>query len=205
MSTRDERGYTLIELSVVMSIFVIFISMATPFMFGQLNSAVRTESRVDVQQEARGALRLMVRELRQAKELYSTTEKPSGNTKLSFGVDLNSDGSINSYNANQLPLEQISYYLSEGTLFRARKQGQEQPLASGVSELAFTIYGSNPALDTNGDGIVTEGELDLNGNGSWDIQELPNVTRIGIAITVEDRDARQTYTAQAFLRNRTYG
>ncbi|MGH2723136.1 MAG: PulJ/GspJ family protein [Actinomycetota bacterium] len=205
MSTRDEGGYTLIELSVVMSVFVIFMAMASPFMFGQLRSAVRTEDRVDIQQEARAALRLMVRELRQAEELYNTTAKPSGQDRLSFGVDLNGDGQLNSYTATSLPLEQVTYYVSGGTLFRGRELGQGQPLAAGVTGLAFTIFGSNPALDTNGDGVVTEDELDLNGNGSWDPQELPNVTRVEVAVTVEHGDARQTYTAQAFLRNRTYG
>jgi prepilin-type N-terminal cleavage/methylation domain-containing protein len=205
MNTRDEGGYTLIELTVVMSIFVIFMAMATPFMFGQLRGALLTESRADIQQDARTALRLMTRELRQAKELYSTTDKPSGKNKLSFGVDLNSDGQINSYSVDSLALEQITYYVSSGKLFRGRKQGQGQPLAEGVSQLVFTIYGSNLVLDTSGDGLVSESELDLNGNGQWDSTELANVTRVRVSITVAERGEAQTYSAQAYLRNRTVG
>lgn len=205
MSTSDERGYSLTELAVVMSIFLIFMAMATPFMFGQLRGALRTESRVDIQQDARTALRVMTRELRQAKELYSSTDKPSGKNRISFGVDFNNDGKINSYDVDTLALEQVTYYVSSGKLFRGRKQGQGQPLAEGVSQLVFTIYGSNPALDANGDGLVSETELDLNGNGQWDSAELANVTRVRVSVTVSERGESQSYSAQAYLRNRALG
>lgn len=205
MSTRGERGYTLVELTVVMAVFTIFMAVATPFMITHLRAGLRTENRIDVQQNARSALRLLVRELRQAEELYSTTDKPSGKNKISFGVDLNGDGQINSYSATSLPLEQVTYYLSSGSLLRGRKQGQGQPVASGAVQIVFTMFGSNTALDTNGDGVVSETELDLNGNGQWDTNELSNITRVNVALTVEEGDARQTYSAEAFLRNRTYG
>ena len=205
MSTRAERGYTLVELSVVMSVFVIFMAVAAPFMIAHLRAGLRTENRADVQQTARSALRLVVRELRQAEELYSTAEKPTGANAISFGVDLDGDGQLNAYTATTLPLEQITYFVSEGTLFRGSQQGQGQPVATGVSEIVFTMFGSNPALDTDGDGVVSQTELDLNGNGVWESHELPNITRVEVSLTVEEGDARQTYTAQGFLRNRTYG
>lgn len=208
MSTSDlrgDRGYTLVEFAIAMSIFVIFMAIATPFMFSQLRGALRTEDRVDLQQSARAGLRTMTRELRQAVELYTSVEKPSGKNELSFGVDFDGDGVINSYNNNNVPLEQVTYYLSNDTLYRGRKKGQGSPLAEHVEQVTFELFGSNLVLDTDGDGVVEEAELDRNNNGNWEDSELANVTRVGITLDVEEDGTSQTYSAQAFLRNRVAG
>ena len=205
MSTRREGGFTLTELSVSMGVFLIFLAFATPFMFGQLRQALETERQVDLQQTARSALRTMVRELRQASELYASSEKPSGKTTLSFGVDLNGDGVIASYTDNTKALEQISYYLSAGTLFRGRQHGQGVPLANDVEAVEFTLFGSNLTFDANGDGVVSETELDRNANGLWDGSELTFATRVQIELTVAEADEAQTYAAEAFLRNQVTG
>ena len=200
----SERGYTLVEFAVTMSVFLIFMSIATPFMFTQIREALNTEQRVELQQNARTAIRLMTRELRQGLAILDSADKPSGKTELSFSVDYNGDGQINDYNA-PLPLEQITYYKSPGQdiLYRGRKFGQGVPVATGVTGVRFDMFGSNLALDANDDGIVTETELDTNGNGNVDGPELNNVTRIGITLDVgEDGVTVQTYEAQVFLRNR---
>jgi prepilin-type N-terminal cleavage/methylation domain-containing protein len=201
----DERGYTLVEFAVAMSIFVIFMSIATPFMFSQLQGALRTQDRVDLAQNARAALRTMTRELRQAEELYASVDKPSGKNELSFGVDFNGDGTLNAWNNANLPLEQVTYYLDNGTLYRGRKKGQGSPLAEHVDDATFTLFGSNLALDADDDGVVEESELDGNGNGSWDPSELANVTRVEITLDVAEGSSAQTYTAQAYLRNTVTG
>jgi len=202
---RNDRGYTLVEFAIAMSIFVIFMAIATPFMFSQLQGALRTEDRVDLQQSARVGLRTMTRELRQAVELYTSVEKPSGKNELSFGVDFDGDGIINSYTNNNVPLEQVTYYLNNDTLYRGRKKGQGSPLAEHVEQVTFELFGSNLVLDTDDDGVVEEAELDRNGNGKWEDSELANVTRVGITLDVEEDGTSQTYSAQAFLRNRVAG
>ena len=201
----DERGYTLVEFAVAMSIFVIFMSIATPFMFSQLQGALRTQDRVDLAQNARAGLRTMTRELRQAEELYASVDKPSGKNELSFGVDFNGDGTINAWNNANLPLEQVTYYLDNDTLYRGRKKGQGSPLAEHVDDATFTLFGSNLALDADDDGVVEESELDGNGNGSWDPSELANVTRVVVTLDVAEGPSAQTYTAQAYLRNTVTG
>lgn len=207
----DERGFTLIEFSVAMTVFLIFMSLATPFMFRNLQQALDTENRADLQQNARSALRTLVRELRQAEELYVSADKPSGKNRISFGVDFDGDGVINSYNDLSKPLEQITYYTSSDTLFRGRKQGQGALLAEDVTNISFTMFGSNIVLDTDGDGIVTEDELNKNGdkdgggNVIWQAGELANVTRIAISMTVSANGDTQTYTADAWLRNKVVG
>ncbi len=207
----DERGFTLIEFSVAMTVFLIFMSLATPFMFRNLQQALDTENRTDLQQNARSALRTLVRELRQAEELYVSTDKPSGKNRISFGVDFDGDGVINDYKDASKPLEQITYYTSSDTLFRGRKQGQGSLLAEDVTNITFTMFGSNIVLDTDGDGIVTEDELNKNGdkdgegNVVWQAGELANVTRIAISMTVSANGDTQTYTADAWLRNKVVG
>ncbi len=204
----DDRGYTLVEFAVAMGIFLIFMSVVTPFMFSQIQGALRTESRVDLQQNARIALRTMTRELRQGTELYNDGgDKPSGKTEISFGVDFDGNGTIDSYNNNTVPLEQITYYYTpaDDTLYRGRKKNFGSPLAEHVEDVTFTLYGSNLVLDGNGDGVVDEDELDTNGNGKIDGPELTNVTRVTIELDMAGGDVTQTFEAQAFMRNRVVG
>jgi prepilin-type N-terminal cleavage/methylation domain-containing protein len=209
--TSTEGGFTLTELSVAMAVFLIFMAATTPFMFRNLMQALRTEGEADLQQGARAAMRTMTRELRQAGALYASTDKPSGKNSISFGVDFDGDGVLNSWNDSSRPLEQITYFMSDGGLYRGRKQGQGQLIAENVSDLRFTMFGSNLALDQNGDGIVdenelnTSGEKDANGNPVWRASELAHVTRVKVEMTVSNGSASQTYTADVWLRNRVVG
>jgi prepilin-type N-terminal cleavage/methylation domain-containing protein len=183
-TSTDERGFTLTELSVAMAVFLVFMAATTPFLFRNMMQALRTEAQTDLQQNARGAMRVLVRELRQAEELYASTDKPTGKDRISFGVDFDGDKVINAWNDSSKPLEQVTYFLEDGALHRGRRQGQGQLLAENVSSLRFTMYGSNLALDQNGDGVVdenelnTSGEKDAIGNPIWKPAELANVTRV---------------------------
>lgn len=210
-TSTDERGYTLTELSVAMAVFLIFLAATTPFMFRNLMQALQTEAEADLQQGARASMRTLVRELRQASVLYASTDKPTGKNRISFGVDFDGDGVLNSWNDSSKPLEQITYFTSDGGLYRGRKQGQGQLLAENVTSLRFTMFGSNLALDANGDGIVdenelnTSGEKDADGNPIWKPAELANVTRVKVEMTVSNDSASQTYTADVWLRNKVVG
>lgn len=196
-----ESGYTLVEFAVAMSVFVIFMAMAGPFMFSQLRGALETQERVDLQQNARSALRTMVRELRQADRLLQASENPSGKTELSLAVDWDGDGSISGcgVSAPKSP-ETITYYAQNGILYSGCKKGDAVPLAQHVGQVQFTMFGSNLALDANGDGVVDESEL---GGPEWTSTELVNVTRVKVSLTMTDDDGdQQKYEGQAYLRNR---
>jgi prepilin-type N-terminal cleavage/methylation domain-containing protein len=195
-----ERGYTLVEFAIAMSVFAILMAIVTPLMFSQIRSGLATQERIGLQQNARTALRTMVREIRQASVLYATVDHPSGNDRLSVGVDYDGNRVISTDPA--APMERIVYYLKsdEQTLYRGRKFNQGAPLAENVDVIDFTMYGSNLALDADNDGVVEETEL--NPDGAWTSSELANVTRISITLTVASDDQDQTYEAEAFLRNK---
>lgn len=202
-NTKGGGGYTLVEFAITLLILGIFLAFATPFMFSQLRQAKRAEDRVDVQQSARGALRTMIREIRQAEVLYKAADRPSGKNALSFGVDLNGDTVLDD------TTERITYYLKDGILFRGPRFNQGQPIAEDVSVLRFTMFGSNLAYDTNDDGLITEDELtannDENGNPIWTEAELLNVTRVRVSLTLATGETEQTYSADAWLRNKVAG
>ncbi|MGH3926229.1 MAG: hypothetical protein ACRDTT_25760, partial [Pseudonocardiaceae bacterium] len=163
-----------------------------------------TQERVEETQNARSAIRLMTRELRQASTIIDTPpDKPSGPNELSFGVDFDGNAVINAWNNNGAALEEITYYHDGDTLYRGRRFGQGVPLATGVTGVDFLMFGSNLVFDANSDGVVTAAELDTNGNGEVDGAELANVTRIAITLDVGENGATaQTYQAQVFMRNR---
>jgi prepilin-type N-terminal cleavage/methylation domain-containing protein len=196
----DERGYTLMEFAVAMTVFTILMAFVTPLMFSQIRSGLNTQERIDLQQSARTGLRTMVRELRQASVLYSDVDHPTGNDRLSFGVDYNGDGVISTSGGGVL--ERIVYYLksSDDALYRGPKYNQGSPLAGDVDTLDFELFGSNLALDTDSDGVVEESEL--NPSGGWTASELANVTRVAISLEVAADGTDQAYEAEAFLRNK---
>ena len=196
MSTRhrSDAGYTLVELAVTMSILILFLSFATPVMFGALREGLRTEDRIDLQSAGRVALRTMTRELRQAEVLYvNPPSQPTDKNSVSFGVDLDGNTVINP------ATEQLTYYVEEGVLYRDPNVGGGVPLAEHVEDLEFTMFGSNPAFDDDGDGVVEEAEL---GGPLWQTSELANVTRVDISLNLSQDEVEQSYTARVFLRNR---
>ncbi len=190
---RSDAGYTLVELAVTMAILLIFLSFATPVMFSAIRQGIRTEDRIDLQNAGRVALRTMTQELRQAEVLYVSPSQPTDKNSVSFGLDLNGDSTISP------DTEQLSYYVEERILYRDPNVGTAAPLAENVDQVEFTMFGSNPALDTDGDGVVEEMEL---GGPSWQSTELANVTRVDIGLVLAQEDVEQTYSARVFLRNR---
>jgi prepilin-type N-terminal cleavage/methylation domain-containing protein len=197
-----ERGYTLVEFAVAMSVFAILMAIVTPLMFNLIRSGLETQDRIDLQQNARTALRTMVRELRQASVLYQgTMDNPTQSDRLYFGVDYNGDGVISTGTGG----EQFVYYEKPGrdALYRGPAFNEGAPLAEDLDTVTFAMFGSNLALDTNSDGVVDETEL--NPTGGWTNPELANVTRIAIELKMKDDDTEQTYEAEAFLRNRVSG
>jgi prepilin-type N-terminal cleavage/methylation domain-containing protein len=118
--TRDQRGFTLTELLIVIAILGMMLAgLVTVQMQGQQSYLIGSH-RVEAQQNGRIALELMVRELRSA---TSVTAIP-GATDMTF-VDQNGSA--------------IRYWLS-GTVLNRTTTGVTTPLIGGVVTLNLTYF-----------------------------------------------------------------
>jgi prepilin-type N-terminal cleavage/methylation domain-containing protein len=128
-SFRDARGFTLVELLVAMALLGLILAGVFTLQHQGIQSYLTGASRVEVQQNARTALELMVREFRSAQSVTAV----GGAADVTF---LDQTGAT------------IRYQLSGTTLNRSIN-GVPAPLVGGVQTLTFTYYSAfdaaNPA------------------------------------------------------------
>lgn len=126
---RDQRGFTLTELLVVATVLGLILTSVVLVQQRGQEAYLFGSHRVEVQQNNRSALELMIRELRSAQ---SVTVIPSA-TNLTF-VDQNG--------------VTIQYQLS-GTTLNRTVTGTTTPLIGGVQTLSMTYYSAwNGATNT---------------------------------------------------------
>jgi len=130
---RDQRGFTLAELLVVAAVLGLILAAVVMIQQRGQEAYIFGSHRVEVQQNNRAALELMVRELRSAN---SVTAIPSA-TNLTFQDENNNT---------------IQYQLSSTTLNRTvtvAGTATTTPLIGGVQTLAMTYYSAwNGATNT---------------------------------------------------------
>jgi len=165
-SILNEKGVTLIELLVVLVISGIVIGGVYKVFMAQTKAYTAQDQVAEVQQDVRGAMEIMVRDIRMAG--YQTndfpTYYPTGSALISGSqiVTPLSSSSIEvyyEYNPNNPQVYDVKYYLTGTTLYRTlnvydAKTGGVTPgvpsdLLDNVASLNFT-YG----IDANGDGII---------------------------------------------------
>jgi type IV pilus assembly protein PilW len=146
MKLRNIEGFTLVELMVSMSIGMVILAAVTTTFMSQTRIYNAQEQINEMQQNARGALDIITREVKMA------GYKPNGGgfngvtystTQLMIQADLDSDGAIStSSTAN----EQIRYVFDSANqrITRAVGSGSAQVIAEHISAFTFSY------LDTNG-------------------------------------------------------
>lgn len=147
---RDQNGFTLVELMVSMGIGMVILAAVTTTFMSQTRIYNAQEQINEMQQNARGALDILSRELKMA------GYKPNGGgfdgvtystTQLRVQADLNSDGAIStSSTAN----EQITYAFDNANeqITRAVGSGSAQILAEHISAFTFNYLDSAGAATT---------------------------------------------------------
>lgn len=147
---RNLEGFTLVELMVSMGIGMVILAAVTTTFMSQTRIYNAQEQINEMQQNARGALDILSRELKMA------GYKPNGGgfngvtystTQLRVQADLNSDGAIStSSTAN----EQITYAFDNGNqqITRAVGSGSAQILAEHISAFTFNYLDSAGAATT---------------------------------------------------------
>ena len=147
---RNLKGFTLVELMVSMGIGMVILAAVTTTFMSQTRIYNAQEQINEMQQNARGALDILSRELKMA------GYKPNGGgfngvtystTQLRVQADLNSDGAIStSSTAN----EQITYAFDNANqqITRAVGSGSAQILAEHISAFTFNYLDSAGAATT---------------------------------------------------------
>jgi type IV pilus assembly protein PilW len=147
---RNVTGFTLTELIVAMGIGMVALAAVTTTFMAQAKFYNAQEQINEMQQNVRGALDVMMRELKMA------GYKPNGGTfdgvtysasQLLIEADLDSSGTIsNSSTAN----EQITYAYDGANKQITRKKGTgtAEVLADNITAFAFSYYDANGAATT---------------------------------------------------------
>jgi type IV pilus assembly protein PilW len=147
---RNLEGFTLVELMVSMGIGMVILAAVTTTFMSQTRIYNAQEQINEMQQNARGVLDILSRELKMA------GYKPNGGgfngvtystTQLMVQADLNSDGAIStSSTAN----EQITYAFDSANeqITRAVGSGSAQILAEHITAFTFNYLNSTGAATT---------------------------------------------------------
>jgi len=143
---RDQRGFTLTELLVVATVLGMILAGVVLIQMQGQQAYLFGSHRVEVQQNNRAALELMVRDLRSAESV----------TTLGSATDLTFVTCEDPYPASAPPppppclpagVVTVRYQLSGTTLNRI-VNGTTTPLIGGVQTLAMTYYAYDPSTNT---------------------------------------------------------
>jgi prepilin-type N-terminal cleavage/methylation domain-containing protein len=188
---RRDDGYTLVELLVAMSLFLVLSAVVFSAVITMSKALDRERVTSDITAEARVALERMARELRQANNLDSA--QPNS---MRVFVDFDGDG----VNSGTLDDPEIVTYAYDASTHSIKMTGQDASgntidaalLAGQVKSLTFTYSSSNWAKDANHDGTVTLAEAGADG-----------VDRVDMSLVVEQDDHDEVFKTQVTLRNRS--
>lgn len=147
---RNVAGFTLTELMVAMGIGMVVLAAVTTTFMAQAKFYNAQEQVNEMQQNARGALDIITRELKMA------GYKPNGGTidgvtystaQLLVQADLDSSGTISSSSSAN---EQITYAHDSANNQITRKigTGTAEVLADNITAFAFSYYDGNGASTT---------------------------------------------------------
>lgn len=210
----DERGLTLIEILVTISILSVVTSGFYMVMLSGTESSQRTRALAQVSEEARLGFNRMMRDTREADSISDNTS-----SAYTIRVDYNHDGLYQTPNG-QGDYEILTYAFnaSSGRLTISASGAGTQVLMDGVEQVSgedvFSYSSNRLEYDWNGDGVTTLAELQSASTygvtlTSSEIQSL--ISSVNYALRVRDDTctetgstdcARTVYFGQAQLRNR---
>ena len=145
------RGFTLIEMLIAMVIVGIMGIALTAFLRAQHQTMVRQNSGVLATQNARAAMDMLVRELRNAGysprgALSAARVQAMDADSVSWTADMNADGDTLDTSAGQWD-ERLVYFVQGESLFRASNGGAAVALTDDVDSLRIAYF--------DGDGAAT--------------------------------------------------
>jgi type IV pilus assembly protein PilW len=204
----SNKGFSLVELLVYMLIFGIASTAMYTLFISNSKSHSSQENTMEMTQDIRGAMDLLMREIRMAGfdpteiggvGFVSTTtdEYDTDSDSIHFTMDYNENGALTDSN------EDVNYYLytADGIQKLGRRtggSGNPDPVAEYVTALSFVYY------DSAGNQITPGG-----GNPAFTGTNLANIRSVQISITTEtpNEDAitgskkTRTMTSRVRIRN----
>ena len=141
------RGFTLVELLVAMAISSIVLASVAAAYRTQIRTHATQQMVVDMQQNIRGAMYIMQREIRMAGHdptgLSGASILVADDAQLQFQSDDNEDGD---FTGGDDPMEQVRYAMTaDGALGRQLWNGPLSPLAENIDAINFVyLDGANP-------------------------------------------------------------
>jgi prepilin-type N-terminal cleavage/methylation domain-containing protein len=210
-----EDGFTLVELLVAMFVFSLISVGMYQLLFSASRSSQLSRNVVKTSEEARLGFNRLVRDTREGREIRN----PSS-TSFNVQIDFNGNGTIEATPADPVgSYESITFTFNEsvgglGTI-TATAGGVTEVLMTGVDCVrksdntcnpVFTYRSSRLEYDSNTSGITSTTELDAasgvgNNNGLLDGSELGLIDTVAFALRIEQGTSRETFYAQAQLRN----
>lgn len=189
----DRRGFTLVELLVVMSLFSVVSVGFYQVMFSGVRGNETAQDVATIAQEARLGLNRMIRDTREASGPSALSEATDTSYKISvlFPGSTTPEDVIYSYNAASNTIRLNGEVLIEGV----------EPVAG----LPIFSYSSNSLeYDWNADGTTTLAELEdaLTHGITLASDKLIYVSNIDYAFRIRSGDRVTDFFAQAQLRNR---
>ncbi len=172
-----QKGFSLIEMMVVVAILGLIVLGLVTFFTGGAKSWVAGQSQLEAQRNARQAMDRMVREIREGSNISSGSE-------ISVTVDIPPLGGSSAYS--------VTYALF-GTTIQRIKNLTSNPLIDNVLKISeediFEYYDSN--------GVKYD---------SPDISTLPKISKIHINLKVDvDDDGKPDITLNTDVNLRNYG
>ncbi|MDP6395421.1 MAG: prepilin-type N-terminal cleavage/methylation domain-containing protein [Desulfobacterales bacterium] len=181
-----KNGFTLVELLVAMAVTLIVVAALVSVFTVQNKYFTRQSEIVEIQEDVRSGLQMMISELTMAG--YDPT-KTSGAGMISadtniiqFSQDLEGNGDILD------PHEDIEYTYDAIDQQLTRNS---QPLAENIQALAFKYYDENNVELTSGPPLIPA--------------DLANVRRIVVTLTAVSRDGDRIRTLSSGVRPRNLG
>ena len=150
MNTKNQKGFTLIEMMVVVAILGVIVLGLVTFFTGGAKSWVSGQYQLTAQRNARQAMDRMVREIRE------------GNN---FAIGAGNDSVTISY-LSSFDKDPVTYKLS-GTVIEREVNSVSSPLINNVKTLSFTSTDSSKVHVTL--------EVDVDNDGNPDITLNTNV------------------------------
>jgi prepilin-type N-terminal cleavage/methylation domain-containing protein len=153
---KNQKGFSLIEMMVVVAILGIIVLALVTFFTGGVKSWVSGQSQLKAQREARQAIDRMVREIREGKNIINVLPDISdADTIVVFIPDLGSK-----------PAYKATYDLSGTTV-----QRNTNPLIDNVQSLVFTYFDSSGNLVASGNAskVHIDFQVDVDKDGNPDI------------------------------------